>query len=55
VGLLLSIVLFAGSVALLRAGIYGWTIFVVFPVLAIIHRIHQRVLEHIRVLSERSW
>src|SRR5215813_13697027 len=33
VGLLVAILLFAGTVALLRAGFYGWTMFVLLPLL----------------------
>ena len=32
VGLLIAI-LFAGAIALLRLGVYGWTVFVIFPIL----------------------
>ena len=32
VGLLLLAILFFGGVALLRNGVYGWTLFILFPV-----------------------
>jgi hypothetical protein len=33
VGALLLVILIAGGITLLRSGVYGWTVFVVFPVM----------------------